>query len=514
MSSPTSNPKEWLILQCQACGSPMKVRAQTAAGSRVSCPACHSPVAVQQAVPAGSPEFRADVLRSSPELTDAARRRMAEEDTRDEEFTPTLGNRPHAESGLVNRPAVPDDAFLQSLKPLETPDDDEQDQDSGTGSRTRKRRKKVSESRGGGLADWNTVLDRLPEAEILADPWLTPGMLPEDAIRSGATETVVSETSADGSTKRRVKKVRKRAIFSFAQLFFLRLTYGVRVAIVIISALIGIGGITFAVVTLRQKFTPTDYTDIINQRKPDPRILTWDDETQALEVVKQYLAAEGVEKKLPFVRLPNRVRPLMEVWYKQNPDTSMKADEIEERYKFRSTDIYFIKMRLYVQEPDPSTPGRTQRVSRAFVVEIGGTGEKREYKIDWETSVEWQPMSFEEFRRKQPRAPVAFRVQVEGGDYYNHDFLDENRWYSCRLNSIHGDGTKEFLFHGFIDRRSKAWEDLSPYVQQGSRASMILNLKYPQNAVSYDEVVIDGMVLPSWFYKDDTQPAAAKTGSR
>jgi hypothetical protein len=89
MSSTVSNPKEWLILQCQACGSPMKVRAQAVTGARVSCPVCHSPVAVNSPATGHFPEFRADVPQNTPELSEAARRRLAEEGSQDTEFSPT-----------------------------------------------------------------------------------------------------------------------------------------------------------------------------------------------------------------------------------------------------------------------------------------------------------------------------------------------------------------------------------------------------------------------------------------
>jgi hypothetical protein len=123
-------------------------------------------------------------------------------------------------------------------------------------------------------------------------------------------------------------------------------------------------------------------------------------------------------------------------------------------------------------------------------------------------------MSFEEFRRQQPRQAVPFRVKIEGSDYYNHGFLDERRWLACRIYLPLADNTKEFLFHGYIDRRSKAWEDLAVYTDGSNNGSLIIGLRYPENAVSYDEVIVDGLIHPSWIYTKDLPNPDTKPESR
>ena len=119
MSALTS-PKDWLILQCHACGSPMKVRAQAAAGARVSCPVCRSPVAVERGADMRSPEFRADLPQNRDrQPNESPHRKPAEE--QDEEFIPGFAKQaarnPMAEfSGVLPEH---DDSFLQNLKRTE-----------------------------------------------------------------------------------------------------------------------------------------------------------------------------------------------------------------------------------------------------------------------------------------------------------------------------------------------------------------------------------------------------------
>ena len=138
--STAPSPKDWLILQCHACGSPMKVRAETAPGARISCPVCRSPVVPQGGGEPRSPEFKAE-LSQQPERhkSEPTRRRPAEDGQTDAEFTPTLGTRPASLEGRVS-PLPYDDSFLQNLKHTD-------EHQSGRQIRVRKRRKQGAGSK-------------------------------------------------------------------------------------------------------------------------------------------------------------------------------------------------------------------------------------------------------------------------------------------------------------------------------------------------------------------------------
>lgn len=515
MSTP-SMPKDWLILQCPACGSPMKVRAGSMAGSQVSCPACHSPVTIPgapdiPAAPAGndSPEFRATLPMEPAPGTAASRRRPMEDFKQDDEFTPTWGSPNQPEQPAAPRPVAADDGFLNQLKSTE-------DQETSKRIRIRKRRKSGSPSASpkNELADWNSSTAARSEAEIQSDPWLRSVPIPEEVIQEKERDFVVSEHDEDGQTVRRVKRVRKRRIFSLAQLFFRRLSFGMRILTLTIVTAIGVMGMWYGIKVFRQKFKPVTFDEVVAEQRPDRVFLSSQDENGAVEELTAYLAAQGVEQKLAHVRLPNRVRPMMEAWYKNTPDAPATVGEVKGRAKVRAADNYFVIVEIDVTEPNPVNPANPRTRTRSFAVEEFEKEGSRSYKVDWETSVEWREMSFAEFKQTQPRKVVPFRLKIRGREYYNHLFTDESRWLSCELYYPYPDGQNEFLFYGYIDRTSKAFEDLAIYTEGSNNASLILGLRYPDNPVSRDQVIIESLIHPSWFYSEDVPPAGFAASSK
>ncbi len=476
----------------------MKVRPESVAGARVSCPVCRSPVAVERNADVRSPEFRATMAQDSDRQTsEVTRRKPAEELQRDEEFIPGTARRAARDSREFDgsSQAEYDDSFLQNLKSTE-------DHHSGKHVKVKKRRKQgAAPSHRDVLLDWDTVVDELPVAELYSDPWLEPMPIPEEVTREKSRDFVVSEKSEDGQTVRRVKRVRKRRIFTLAQLFFRRLSYGMRVLTVALVAAIGIAGFWWGIKVFRQKFMPVTFEDVVSDSRVDPLILSHADEDGAAKTATAFFGSLGIEAKLPHVRLPDRVRPLMTAWYAKHPDKAITTGEIVSRDKFKSGDAYFVRLEMEVKAPDPLEPANVRDETRIFVVEeLTGKDGEHTYLVDWETAVEYCEMSFEEFKLQQPRTPVAFRLKVRFSDYYNHVFTDQKKWQAAELYYPSTDGRKETVFFGYLQRGSKAWEDLSIYTEPGNNASVIIRLRYPDEAPSREQVIIDSLVHDSWFY--------------
>ena len=509
MSAPSS-PKDWLILQCHACGSPLKVRPESAAGTRVSCPVCRSPVVLDRAADMRSPEFRAELPKDSDrQLSEPTHRRPVEEPRREDEFIPGLEKQAAREAWEINGtfPAY-DDGFLQNLKSTEG-------HHGGKHIKIKKRRKQsAAPSQRDALMDWDTTMDTLPEAELYSDPWLEPMPIPEEVTREKSRDFVVSEKSEEGQTVRRVKRVRKRRIFTLAQLFFRRLSYGMRVLTVSLVSAIGIGGMWWGIKVFRQRFMPVTFDAVVSDSQLDQEILERRNEDAATKVVSAFLAVTGVEAKLAHVRQPDRVRPLMETWYQKHPDKSVEAGEVLSRDKFKSGGAYFVKLELQVTAPDLLDEKVTRSEKRFFVVEetTEENGE-RSYKVDWETTAGWCEMTFDEFKLQQPRTPVTFRLKMRSSDYYNHGFTNEKKWLASELYFPYAEGGKERIFFGYLERGSKAWHDLALYAEPGNNASVIVSLRYPEDAVSREQVIIDSMVHNSWFYTEENPPAGKKKGS-
>ncbi len=442
-----------------------------------------------------SPEFRGDLPPAvNREPGEPARRKPAEEYPRDEEFIPGVAQSPEFNGTLPDS----GNGFMENLKSAE--------------GRHRERRVKVKKRRKQGpgssphdvLMDWDSVMDELPVAELYSDPWLEPMPIPEEVIQENARDSVVSEKSEDGQTVRTVKRVRKRRMFTLAQLFFRRLSYGMRVLTVSLVTAIGVGGVWWGIKVFRQRFTPVTFADVVDASQLDQAILERRNEDAAFKVVNAYLAAVGPEAKLPLVRLPDRVRPLMEAWYRKHPDKPILPGEVLSRDKFTVGGTYFVKLEILVPAPDPLDGKLTRSEKRIFVIEEKAEKDgERSYKVDWETTSGWCEMTFDEFKLQQPRTPVPFRLKIRGSDYYNHGFTDEKKWVAAELYYPHAEGDKERILFGYLERGSQAWRDLVLYTEPGNNASVIVSLRYPEDALSREQVIIDSMVHDSWLYTDE-----------
>lgn len=497
MSLPSS-PKDWLILQCQACGAPMKVRV-AAAGARLACPSCGSPVAALEPAPAHAPEIRTELPKGSTSLPwepDFSRFRPA---ARKEVFAP-------GPAAPEAHPGADSGGFLQH--PGHTGD-----RGPASSVRVLKRRRKVAESRTAELLDWDTPADQLPEAEIYSDTWAEVQPLPEEVIAEKTRDFVVSETEEDGNTAVRVKRVRKRRIVTFAQTFFRRFSHGMRILILTGVASISITGIAWGFSLLRKYWQSKMNPEVVAEARPGQMFLTSQDESGAVETITAFLAAAGTEAKLPHVRLPARVRPLMEKFYARTPDRAFAAGGVLDRVKISAGEAFFVILEMEVHETDPSLPLGERTHLKSFAVEEIEKDGGRTYKVDWETAVEWCEMSFEEFKQKQPRHAVPFRLKIRGHDYYNHNFADEKQWLAAELYYPYPQGRNEFIFHGYILRDSNLFSQLSPFTKTGNNASFIVNLRYPENPVSRDQVIIDSIAQPSWFYTEDRAPEEYGTAS-
>jgi hypothetical protein len=218
--------------------------------------------------------------------------------------------------------------------------------------------------------------------------------------------------------------------------------------------------------------------------------------------VQAYLAAPGTEK-LPLVRLPNRVRPLMEKWYTRHPDVTATAGEVVNRVKMDIGGAYLLGLEMPVTFPDPLNPGATRTENRFFAVEEIGKDDAKTYRVDWETAVGWGEMTPDEFKVARPRNPVAFRFRIRASDYYNHGFNDQKKWLATELYLPRPGDHRDRVFYGYLERGSQVFRELEACVEPGQSAALIVAIKYPEQVDSLEQVIIDSVLRKSWFYRED-----------
>lgn len=234
--------------------------------------------------------------------------------------------------------------------------------------------------------------------------------------------------------------------------------------------------VTVAHETVREKVVQAE------KEEADARELVDEVET----VVRNYLAADTLEKITPLIRQPERVRPLIEKTWQTEPKKAAK----------------FLRLKMF--QP-ANIEGKPFWVVSAEVADgpaenllLEQTGDA-EVKVDWETHVCYQPMAWGDFIVARPSdQSYDFRVFVMRDSFYSHEFSDSSKWRSFRLTTKN---SVEHLF-GYVAAGSEMAKQLDDACAGSPRnmASAILRLRFLPEAGSPRGVVIEKMVAPRWVY--------------
>lgn len=520
--SVSPNPQDWMVLQCRSCGSRMKSRRETALTSRLLCPKCRTPVPVQ--LDEDEPERGGEEFRPEP-LPAKSRARLGEEPAgesgeRRPVSLPVPSTEEHPEfSGA----SAFSSSSVMASQVSEVPEATEESGDAapeapeghGVVRRLRKRvkkrtkRKKIPRVKYEELADWNSSdLEGIPEAEIGADIWAEAVPLPEE-LDAPVDEQVylVEELDSEGNKVIRRRKTRRSRLLRGARLFFRRLLVGSRYFATGLAVLVAISAV-YGLYVLRQQFKEPEPVPVSQRGTVDPSLLTKANEEMALAVVRAFLSADGVAEKLKHVRHPSRVRPMMEAFYRR-PENAvaagpLEAGEVLARRKEKIGDAYYVMLAMPVLYPDPEFPGGALHRTSYFIVEEIYRPDRIEpvYLLDWETSSGYQSMPLEEFKMTRPREPKIFRLKMRPSDYYNHGFTEED-WQSVEL--YYPSPEQEFRLYGYIRRASQEGRELQAQMADERQPALILELAYPEDAVSSEQVVVRRMVHPSWYYATEEE---------
>lgn len=507
---------DWMVLQCSACGTRMKAPRGLAAASRLLCPQCHAPVPFEdEDTGPGEPEaFRPSALPPREHGMPASHLPQPQR----ESITLQGGSYadgPRAVSPVAGGAGGSHPEFHGRLE-----DDAEEERDDGEGYhdpaagerrrvKIKKRRTKRTEiQRYKELTDWDqSELTHIPEAEVAADIWADARSIPEDvAPAQNENEYVVESVEGeDGQTRTTKKKVRRRRLLLGARLLFQRFTWLSRyltAALAVAVAAVAVYGFY----VFRQQYEAPPLPPV-TEPPIDRSVLTQYDELGAEKAVRDFLAADGIEAKLAFVRQPDRIRPLMKRWYRgERAAGPLQAGEPTMRDKKGGepgSEGYYVMLAMPVLVPDLLNPGSVYEEMTFFAIEEIRNGPESTYLVDWETSTGYQELPLETFKQTMPPEAYPFRIYMKADNYYNHGF-SETDW-QCVALYYPG---RDFHLYGYISRNSREGRDMLPLVGEGQRAGVIAELVYPSNPASRDQVIVKRLLHSSWFYAkpEDAQP--------
>lgn len=122
-------------------------------------------------------------------------------------------------------------------------------------------------------------------------------------------------------------------------------------------------------------------------------------------------------------------------------------------------------------------------------------------RIDWESWVGWSEMPWEEFLASKPTEPKVFRLNLSSIEYYNTAFTDDKKWQSYRLLSPDG----KHAIYGYAERGSVLNARLRP-PPDSKQVAMMLSLKFPENAASNNQVIIEKCIIEGWVLETEEPP--------
>ena len=137
---------------------------------------------------------------------------------------------------------------------------------------------------------------------------------------------------------------------------------------------------------------------------------------QMEDCARNYLAADSVEARLPYVRHPKRVKPLMEAYYQTHP---MHPGEFEQFHHLRSLGLSGFS---FVYGNAQLKDGRS---SKMLLEEF----EDGTFLADWESAVCYQPIEWGRYIEKHPTEPYDMRVLITLDNFYAYEFKDESRFH-------------------------------------------------------------------------------------
>jgi len=198
-------------------------------------------------------------------------------------------------------------------------------------------------------------------------------------------------------------------------------------------------------------------------------------------VAKAFLEAPSVAEASRWVRLPEETVPKIEAWLAGEPYKAPGFREISGDYEATSIG------------------------GREVFISVVRTGDFAEHKlnlvkeeaglrVDWESWAGWSELPWDQFMREKPTEPKRFRVLLSESNYYNFSFKDDLQWVCYRLESPDGDKS---LF-GYAERGAELAARIHP-MDGSERRDLLLKLKFPPDAKSDNQVIIDGVTGEGWI---------------
>lgn len=202
------------------------------------------------------------------------------------------------------------------------------------------------------------------------------------------------------------------------------------------------------------------------------------------QAIAKFLQASSTDELLSVVRRTPGIEERMKSYYSQH--------EMEKR-DFKS----LVNSASLLDKPDVII----------FEIRLSDYSAKQGYAqlidgeiyVDWETFVVYSELPWDKLVAEKPTKAVTVRAISNPSSYYNFDFVDE-KWAAFDLSSP----VEDMAFVGYVPKNSALHAKLSPIGSDG-RMEVTLKVRYPENAVSSNQIIIEEVVETKWMI-DELEP--------
>ncbi|GAA5494595.1 hypothetical protein Rhal01_00757 [Rubritalea halochordaticola] len=116
--------------------------------------------------------------------------------------------------------------------------------------------------------------------------------------------------------------------------------------------------------------------------------------------------------------------------------------------------------------------------------------------IDWESAVAYSEKPWKTIAAEKSTKPVLVRAISRPSSYYNLGFQDD-KWSAFELTSPVEDAS----FVGYVPKNGVMYHRLNPIGGSGT-LFVVLKIKYPEDAISTDQVIIDEIIDTKWVIEE------------
>lgn len=208
---------------------------------------------------------------------------------------------------------------------------------------------------------------------------------------------------------------------------------------------------------------------------------------KAEPLARRLMEARSVSEMLPLVRDPELTAPRMRDWYGRHGFDGLEIN----RFAYRNETSFIGSMAsVSIMMSD--------FIKREMVFVADGDT----LLIDWESWVGWSELPWSEFMEKRPASPKLFRVKAQLGNYFNYGFKEHSNWRCYEFESPDG----EHLLFAYGEIGSEADNKLAGVEERDKRA-LTVRLRYPENAPTANQVIIDEVLADGWVVLDEQSGA-------